>query len=599
MFKFNDNLMCSSAFTASKYCYRQAQNESGRSMVEMLGVLAIVGVLSVGGVYGYGVAMKKHKANELLHQASMLATTISSQIMTGKNPMLLDSFLADGKYGKFSSQVKDVNGNPITKDSKQFVLEITDVDSAVCEQLKNGGMVRDVKCEGTTAQLTFNRDLSAVDFVFDEDNLSDLLNDPGCGGYICQDNKVYGTGTGCDLNASSMYLGKCNGGCNSGYGGYLSDVCSDDIYYMCSTGGENDGMILRCTSSGCNVYATCYSGCGDYYSSGARMNDVCDEWGQGSTSDSSSDSTSGEVVYRCERVTDYQGSLYYNGKYIGYCQGEDACVSDVGSTLGDVCSSEVNRESGIDYYYCESEFLYRNYSYNEVTWCSCQGDGFYSNESDAINDLCNDSIDEDDDIWKKYEEGELPYCSGYKCENNRLYGAGGDCTGPDDPEGEKYVYLGTCTCVSDGARDNYLEGVCSSPYYSSSSSGGSVYCAGTGEVCNDYSCWSDWSAWDELCGSGSTGGLDYRYTCAGRDVYFYGNYIGYCNQDSCDGIAGSSVRDVCSTEIYPESGYEDYYCNSNVLWENQAMTASNGSCDCRWAEGYYLNESDARDDLCR
>ena len=34
-------------------------NETGRSMVEMLGVLAIVGVLSVGGVYGYGVAMKK------------------------------------------------------------------------------------------------------------------------------------------------------------------------------------------------------------------------------------------------------------------------------------------------------------------------------------------------------------------------------------------------------------------------------------------------------------------------------------------------------------------------------------------------------------
>ena len=38
------------------------RSQKGRSMVEMLGVLAIVGVLSVGGVYGYGVAMKKHKA---------------------------------------------------------------------------------------------------------------------------------------------------------------------------------------------------------------------------------------------------------------------------------------------------------------------------------------------------------------------------------------------------------------------------------------------------------------------------------------------------------------------------------------------------------
>ena len=47
--------------------------EKGRSMVEMLGVLAIIGVLSVGGIYGYTVAMNKHKANEVAHAASMLA----------------------------------------------------------------------------------------------------------------------------------------------------------------------------------------------------------------------------------------------------------------------------------------------------------------------------------------------------------------------------------------------------------------------------------------------------------------------------------------------------------------------------------------------
>ena len=32
------------------------KNESGRSMVEMLGVLAIIGVLSVGGIAGYTTA---------------------------------------------------------------------------------------------------------------------------------------------------------------------------------------------------------------------------------------------------------------------------------------------------------------------------------------------------------------------------------------------------------------------------------------------------------------------------------------------------------------------------------------------------------------
>ena len=49
-------------------------NENGRSMIEMLGVLAIIGVLSVGGIYGYTVAMRKYKANEIVQTASMLAT---------------------------------------------------------------------------------------------------------------------------------------------------------------------------------------------------------------------------------------------------------------------------------------------------------------------------------------------------------------------------------------------------------------------------------------------------------------------------------------------------------------------------------------------
>ena len=50
--------------------------ESGRSMVEMLGVLAIVGVLSIGGITGYSKAMAKYKINKTLDQVSMLITNI-------------------------------------------------------------------------------------------------------------------------------------------------------------------------------------------------------------------------------------------------------------------------------------------------------------------------------------------------------------------------------------------------------------------------------------------------------------------------------------------------------------------------------------------
>lgn len=58
-------------------------NESGRSMVEMLGVLAIIGVLSVGGIAGYSKAMSKYKVNKTIDQVTMLVanirTTFASQ----------------------------------------------------------------------------------------------------------------------------------------------------------------------------------------------------------------------------------------------------------------------------------------------------------------------------------------------------------------------------------------------------------------------------------------------------------------------------------------------------------------------------------------
>ena len=51
-------------------------NESGRSMIEMLGVLAIIGVLSVGGIAGYSKAMNKFKTNKIADNVSMIVTNI-------------------------------------------------------------------------------------------------------------------------------------------------------------------------------------------------------------------------------------------------------------------------------------------------------------------------------------------------------------------------------------------------------------------------------------------------------------------------------------------------------------------------------------------
>ena len=51
-------------------------NESGRSMIEMLGVLAIIGVLSVGGIAGYSQAMSKFKVTKTTDQVQTMVTNI-------------------------------------------------------------------------------------------------------------------------------------------------------------------------------------------------------------------------------------------------------------------------------------------------------------------------------------------------------------------------------------------------------------------------------------------------------------------------------------------------------------------------------------------
>ena len=55
--------------------------QSGRSMVEMLGVLAIMGVLSVGGIAAYTFAMNRHKANEIIANIQRKLPGVSTQMM--------------------------------------------------------------------------------------------------------------------------------------------------------------------------------------------------------------------------------------------------------------------------------------------------------------------------------------------------------------------------------------------------------------------------------------------------------------------------------------------------------------------------------------
>ena len=58
-------------------------NQIGRSMVEMLGVLAIIGVLSVGGIAGYSKAMEKYNINKLRDQFFQILHNLTTAAAAG------------------------------------------------------------------------------------------------------------------------------------------------------------------------------------------------------------------------------------------------------------------------------------------------------------------------------------------------------------------------------------------------------------------------------------------------------------------------------------------------------------------------------------
>ena len=104
------------------------KNETGRSMVEMLGVLAIIGVLSVGGITGYRTAMDRYKANKLINDIQTGLIEMSAQ------------YKATGSYNTPSGWLKDFGGESQNYpycglDMKYPCFFIKDIEEGVCQAL--------------------------------------------------------------------------------------------------------------------------------------------------------------------------------------------------------------------------------------------------------------------------------------------------------------------------------------------------------------------------------------------------------------------------------------------------------------------------------
>ena len=100
---------------------------SGRSMVEMLGVLAVTGVLSIAGVMGYNYAIDKIKANQIMKDIELAYVSVSSS--ANRKDMGLSEYTdALSGYPTFTELIVD-------KDFQTDIVLVKNVPNSVCDKL--------------------------------------------------------------------------------------------------------------------------------------------------------------------------------------------------------------------------------------------------------------------------------------------------------------------------------------------------------------------------------------------------------------------------------------------------------------------------------
>ncbi len=160
------------------------KQENGRSMIEMLGVLAIIGVLSVGGIAGYTSAMRSYKANEIINATSMLFMLgLASNAGEGNQPMSLDANMRPSGCGG------------ITYKGDKAKLDVNIEDETICKQVKTKLGNKAGDCTAATSPATgYNLTVTLGD-VKEEEVTIQAITDSECieqGGYaFMDDNEDY------------------------------------------------------------------------------------------------------------------------------------------------------------------------------------------------------------------------------------------------------------------------------------------------------------------------------------------------------------------------------------------------------------------------
>lgn len=345
----------------------EVNHQSGRSMVEMLGVLAVIGLLSIAGLYGYRHAMDKHKANEVINEANKRAVMAAAQIAAlGDNATdedLNSAYDDDYVAGRDDSEIS--TGTPSARrdgsnlrvirypntDRKEFAVVIPEMEKDVCRTILNslgaGSPIQAlVDSKGYEITNCNNADLKDVEMVY-KDDLSPTENNQTH--YSDSDTGNGSTDTGSGGSGSSN---------NSDSGSQTGDDDFEDDSDVCPRGTKvyGEGNCIHCKK---------YDDCGC-----REIGMLSDGAGKCMCADENATACDGNKSTTC------QGSYYIKDDLCHFC---GIGVSE--------CQSESEATSCLSGFFLENGSCYACPKHTS----SCDNNGVVCQENydyDSVNKIC-------------------------------------------------------------------------------------------------------------------------------------------------------------------------------------------------------------------
>ena len=230
--------------------------ENGRSMVEMLGTLAIIGVLSIGGIAGYSYGMDKYRANQTIHDISLRTVDLMTQASQGRTELSLAEWDKETTIYDFANPAYVEGENLIAFDVGTTKKMPQSVCQMVFDVLSNTAVQIDINAVHANSNETCGTD-NTMTFYFagGGSGTTDTGGETGeqCGDTVC------GTCQKCDSATKtcvtvSDYEAKCTVDGQSGW--CVSGTCEPETTcncgkgYYCADKNDSGGSCEHPTPSG-------------------------------------------------------------------------------------------------------------------------------------------------------------------------------------------------------------------------------------------------------------------------------------------------------------------------------------------------------------